>query len=120
MNAALNRLFDLRGRNTNVRTEIIAGMVTFLTMAYIIAVNPAILADAGLPREATVAATCLAAAVPTILMGLWAKWPLALALGMGLNAFLTYSLVKGHASGGPVAIGVRATADQLRLPTRLP
>jgi AGZA family xanthine/uracil permease-like MFS transporter len=106
MNTLLNRFFDLRGHGTSARTEVIAGIVTFLTMAYIIAVNPAILSDAGLPRQATVAATCLAAAVPTILMGLWAKWPLALAPGMGLNAFLTYSLVKGQNVGWPTAMGV--------------
>lgn len=98
--------FDLRGRGTNVRTEVIAGLVTFLTMAYIIAVNPAILQAAGLPVEATVAATCLAAAIPTLLMGLWANYPLALAPGMGLNAFLTYSLVKGQGVSWQAAMGV--------------
>ncbi len=69
-NSLLERRFALRARGTNARTEALAGAVTFLTMAYIVAVNPAILADAGLPREATVAATCLAAAIPTLLMGL--------------------------------------------------
>jgi len=102
----LEHRFALRARNTNARTEALAGAVTFLTMAYIVAVNPAILADAGLPREATVAATCLAAAVPTLLMGLWANFPMALAPGMGLNAFLTYSLVKGQGVPWPVAMGV--------------
>lgn len=104
--ALLERLFALRGRGTNVRTEIIAGVVTFLTMAYIIAINPLILKDAGLPQEATIAATCLAAAVPTLLMGLWANYPIALAPGMGLNAFLTYSLVIGQRVPWPVAMGV--------------
>lgn len=105
-NSLLERRFALRARGTNARTEALAGAVTFLTMAYIVAVNPAILADAGLPREATVAATCLAAAVPTLLMGLWANFPLALAPGMGLNAFLTYSLVKGQGVPWSVAMGV--------------
>ena len=104
--SSLERLFDLRGRGTNVRTEVLAGVVTFLAMAYIIAVNPGILANAGLPREATVAATCVAAAVPCLLMGLWANYPVALAPGMGLNAFLTFSLVKGQGVSWQTAMGV--------------
>lgn len=104
--SALERLFDLRGRGSDVRTEVLAGLVTFLTMAYIIAVNPGILGAAGLPREATVAATCLAAAVPTLLMGLWANYPIALAPGMGLNAFLTFSLVQGQGIPWQTAMGV--------------
>lgn len=102
----LERRFDLRGRGTTVRTEVIAGVVTFLTMSYIIAVNPGILKDAGLPLQATIAATCLAAAVPTLLMGFWANFPIALAPGMGLNAFLTYSLVKGQGVSWQTAMGV--------------
>ncbi len=103
---SLDRLFDLRGRGTNVRTEVLAGVVTFLTMAYIIAVNPGILRDAGLPREATIAATCLAAAIPTLLMGFWANFPIALAPGMGLNAFLTYSIVIGQGVRWQTAMGI--------------
>ena len=117
MNAALlNRLFDLRARRTDIRTEILADAVTFLTMVFIIAVNPAILSDAVLPREATVAATCLAAAIPTIAMRLWANWPLALAPGMGLSAFLTYSLVKGHASSGAGGDGRACDSRSIKAP----
>lgn len=92
----LERLFRLTENNTNLRTEIIAGVTTFMTMAYIIVVNPAILAGSssnpgplGPERHtATVTATCLAAAIPTLLMGFWANYPIALASGMGLNAAL--------------------------------
>jgi AGZA family xanthine/uracil permease-like MFS transporter len=106
MPSFLERRFELTRRGTNARTEVVAGLVTFLTMAYIIAVNPLILRDAGLPVAATVAATCLAAAVPTLAMGLWANFPVALAPGMGLNAFLTYSLVVGMKVPWQVAMGV--------------
>ena len=78
--------FALHERGTNVRREVVAGLATFMTMAYIILVNPMILAGAGMPAAAVVAATCLGAAVPTLAMGLWANYPFALASGMGLNA----------------------------------
>lgn len=88
----LERAFQLSANGTNVRTEIVAGITTFMTMAYIIVVNPAILSrpagGAGPPFAATVAATCVAAAIPTLLMGVWANYPLALASGLGLNAAL--------------------------------
>jgi Permeases len=106
MNALLDNWFKLRERGTTVRTEVVAGLVTFLTMAYIVAVNPLVLKDAGLPVPATVAATCLAAAVPTLLMGLWANWPIALAPGMGLNAVLTFGVVKGLGVPWQTAMGV--------------
>jgi len=102
----LERLFHLKERGTTARTEILAGVVTFLTMAYIVAVNPLILKDAGLPVPPTVAATCLAAAVASLAMGLWANYPLALAPGMGLNAFLTYTLVIGMKIPWQTAMGV--------------
>jgi adenine/guanine/hypoxanthine permease len=102
----LERLFGLTERGTTVRREVLAGAVTFLTMAYIIAVNPLILQNAGLPVPATVAMTCIAAAVPTLLMGLWANWPLALAPGMGLNALLTFNLVLGHKVSWQVGMAV--------------
>ena len=73
-----------------VKTEIIAGITTFLTMAYIIFVNPAMLADAGMDKGAVFVATCLAAAIGCFIMGLVANYPIALAPGMGLNAFFTY------------------------------
>lgn len=84
----LNRLFALDERGSTVEREVIAGLATFMTMAYIIFVNPLVLKTAGMPVEAVAAATCIAAAIPTLLMGLWANYPFALASGMGLNAAL--------------------------------
>ncbi len=84
----LNRLFALDERGSTVEREVIAGLATFMTMAYIIFVNPQILKTAGMSAEAVAAATCIAAAIPTLLMGLWANYPFALASGMGLNAAL--------------------------------
>ncbi|MGD0539130.1 MAG: NCS2 family permease [Verrucomicrobiota bacterium] len=78
--------FALQEHGTNVRREVVAGLATFMTMAYIIFVNPMILAGAGMPAGAVVAATCLGAALPTLAMGLWANYPFVLASGMGLNA----------------------------------
>src|SRR5439155_572568 len=91
----LERLFDLRGHGTTVRTEVLAGLTTFLTMAYIVVVNPAILGAAGMPVAAVAVATCLASGIGCILMGLLSNYPLALAPGMGLNAYFTYAVVKG-------------------------
>jgi AGZA family xanthine/uracil permease-like MFS transporter len=91
----LERTFKLNEHATGVRTEALAGATTFLTMAYIVVVNPAILHDAGMPVAAVAAATCLAAGVGSILMGLLANYPIALAPGMGLNAYFTYTVVKG-------------------------
>src|SRR5215468_1095328 len=88
----LERLFDLRGRGTTVRTEVLAGLTTFVTMAYIVVVNPAILGAAGMPIAAVAVATCLASGLGSILMGLLSNYPLA--LGMGLNAYFTYTVVK--------------------------
>ncbi len=82
------RYFALSARGTSCQREVVAGLATFMTMAYIIFVNPMILAGAGMPAPAVVAMTCLGAAVPTLIMGLWANYPLALASGMGLNAAL--------------------------------
>lgn len=84
----IDRLFSLRECGTSAEREIIAGLATFMTMAYIIFVNPLVLKSAGMPVEPVVAATCIAAAIPTLLMGLWANYPFALASGMGLNAAL--------------------------------
>ncbi|CCN81862.1 Guanine/hypoxanthine permease pbuG [Vibrio nigripulchritudo SFn27] len=100
----LERLFKLSEHNTSVRTEIIAGLTTFLTMAYIIFVNPAILADAGMDRGAVFVATCLAAAVGCFIMGFVANYPIAQAPGMGLNAFFTYSVVLGMGHTWQVAL----------------
>jgi len=91
----LERLFRLREHQTDVRTEILAGVTTFLTMAYIIFVNPTILGDAGMPKDAVFVATCVAAALGTLIMGFYANYPIAMAPGMGLNAYFAYTVVKG-------------------------
>jgi AGZA family xanthine/uracil permease-like MFS transporter len=101
----LERYFDLAGRGTSVRTEVLAGFTTFLTMAYIAVVNPAILGAAGMPVAAVAAATCLAAGFGCILMGLVANYPLAMAPGMGLNAYFTFTVVKGMGVSWEVALG---------------
>ncbi len=89
---ALDSFFKLKENGTTVRTEIIAGLTTFVALAYIIFVNPAILADAGIPKEAAIAATIWSTALTTMLMGAYANFPVALAPGMGLNAFFTYTV----------------------------
>jgi AGZA family xanthine/uracil permease-like MFS transporter len=88
----LESYFDFARLGTNWRTEILAGLTTFLTMAYIVLVNPAILAAAGMPLAAVTAATCLSAAFASILMGVVARYPIALAPGMGLNAYFAYTV----------------------------
>lgn len=101
----IERQFALTERGTSVRTEVLAGGTTFLTMAYIIIVNPAILGAAGMPVAAVAAATCLAAGLASILMGLTANVPLALAPGMGLNAYFAFTVVQGMGVPWPVALG---------------
>lgn len=101
----LERLFGLKAHNTTIGTEVLAGITTFLTMAYIIFVNPAILADAGMDKGAVFVATCVAAALGSALMGVWANYPIALAPGMGLNAYFTYSVVLGMGQSWQVALG---------------
>lgn len=89
----LDNYFGLRANRTDVRTEVIAGFTTFLTMAYIIFVNPQILGAAGMDKGAVFVATCLAAAISTLIMALYANYPIALAPGMGLNAFFAFTVV---------------------------
>ena len=103
--AGLDRHFRLAERGTSVRTEIAAGVTTFLTMAYIVAVNPSILGLAGMPVAGVAAATCFSAAVASILMGLTANVPLALAPGMGLNAYFTFTVVQQMHVPWPTALG---------------
>ncbi len=91
----LERVYKLQEHNVTVRSEIIAGITTFMTMAYIIIVNPLILSDAGMDFGAVLTATCLAAGLTTIFMAFYAKYPFALAPGMGLNAFFAYTVVIG-------------------------
>lgn len=101
----LELYFEFRHLGTNWRTEILAGITTFMTMAYIVFVNPAILHEAGMPLGAVTAATCLSAAFGSLLMGAFARYPIALAPGMGLNAYFTYSVVKGMGVAWQVALG---------------
>jgi AGZA family xanthine/uracil permease-like MFS transporter len=101
----LDRYFGLSAAGTTARTEIVAGVTTFLTMAYIIIVNPSILEAAGMDRNAVFVATCLAAALSTAIMGLYANYPIALAPGMGLNAFFAFGMVKGMGLSWETALG---------------
>lgn len=102
---AIKRYFDLEAKRTTVRTELLAGLATFLTMAYIVVVNPDILSKAGMDFGAVFVATVVAAAIGTLIMGLWANWPVALAPGMGLNAYFTFSVVLGLKQTWEVALG---------------
>jgi AGZA family xanthine/uracil permease-like MFS transporter len=101
----LERFFKLRAHGTTTRTELIAGLTTFLTMAYIVFVNPSILGDAGMPKGSVFVATCLIAAFGTLVMGLIANYPIALAPGMGLNAYFAYVVVLGMGLKWQVALG---------------
>ena len=103
--ARAERYFEFDALRTSWKTEILAGVTTFVTMAYIIFVNPSILHETGMPAAAVTAATCLAAAVGSLLMGAFARYPIALAPGMGLNAYFTYSVVKGMGVDWRVALG---------------
>ncbi len=98
-------MFNLAAHGTSVRTEVLAGITTFLTMAYIVVVNPGILAIAGIDHGAAFVATCLAAAIGSAAMGLLANLPLALAPGMGINAYFTFVVVKGMGVSWEVALG---------------
>src|SRR5437868_6357218 len=101
----LEKYFEFDRLGTNWRTEILAGATTFVTMAYIVFVNPSILAETGMPFQAVVAATCFCAAFGSILMGTFARYPIALAPGMGLNAYFTYTVVKGMHVPWETALG---------------
>jgi adenine/guanine/hypoxanthine permease len=105
MRSRLERYFHFAEHATDWRTEILAGLTTFITMAYIIFVNPSILAETGMPIAAVTIATCLCAAFGSILMGALANYPLALAPGMGLNAYFTYTVVKGMGVPWQTALG---------------
>ncbi|HLW28065.1 MAG TPA: NCS2 family permease [Kiloniellales bacterium] len=101
----LQNYFKLEEHGTNIKTEVLAGFTTFLTMAYITIVNPAILQDAGMDFGAVFVATCLAAVFGSLIMGLYANYPIALAPGMGLNAYFTYGVVLGMGYEWQVALG---------------
>jgi AGZA family xanthine/uracil permease-like MFS transporter len=102
----LEKIFNLKERNTSIRHEAIGGTVTFLTMAYIIFVNPNILATTGMDKSALISVTCLAAIVGTLLVGFWANVPFAMAPGMGLNAMFAYTLVLNDGATWQQALGV--------------
>ena len=101
----LEKLFKLSENKTNVRTEVLAGLTTFMTMAYIIVVNPNIVKDAGMPFQGVMIATIFSAAFATLLMGVLANYPFALAPGMGLNAYFTYTVVIGMGHSWQTALG---------------
>ena len=92
----MEKFFKLKENNTTVKTEIAAGVTTFMTMAYILAVNPSILGDAGMDTTAVLLATALASFIGTTIMALYANLPFALSAGMGLNAYLAYTVVLGQ------------------------
>ena len=106
MKALLDRYFKLTENQTTVRQELLGGATTFMTMAYIVVVNPQILAQTGMPPEGVVFATCISAAVATLVMGLYANYPIALAPGMSLNAYFTYSVCIGMHIPWRTALGV--------------
>ncbi|WP_198731844.1 NCS2 family permease [Paracoccus tegillarcae] len=101
----MDKFFKLAQHGTSVRTEVIAGVTTFLTMAYIIFVNPDILSTTGMDRDAVFVATCLAAAIGSAIMGLWANWPIGMAPGMGLNAFFAFTVVGAMGFSWQQALG---------------
>jgi len=102
----LERWFQLKENETTVRRELFAGLTTFMAMAYVVVVNPRILSEGGMPADGVLFATCLSAALATLVMGLWANYPIALAPGMSLNAYFTYSVVIGRHVPWQTALGV--------------
>jgi AGZA family xanthine/uracil permease-like MFS transporter len=102
---SIESFFQLKENGSDTRTELVAGVTTFLTMAYIVFVNPAILHDAGMPRDAVFVATCLAAAIGSAIMGLYANYPIGMAPGMGLNAYFAYTVVLGSGVAWQAALG---------------
>jgi AGZA family xanthine/uracil permease-like MFS transporter len=101
----LERFFKLSQHNTTIKTELMAGLTTFVTMSYIMFLNPVIMSNTGMPFDGLFLATCLGAAIATIIMGMYANWPVGLAPGMGLNAFFTFSVVGGMGYSWQVALG---------------
>jgi AGZA family xanthine/uracil permease-like MFS transporter len=102
----LERIFHLQENQTTVRRELFAGLTTFMAMAYVVVVNPKILSEAGMPADGVLFATCLSSALATLVMGLWANYPIALAPGMSLNAYFTYSVVMQRGVPWQTALGV--------------
>jgi AGZA family xanthine/uracil permease-like MFS transporter len=102
----LERLFHLQENQTTIRRELFAGLTTFMAMAYVVVVNPRILSEGGMPAEGVLFATCLSSALASLVMGAWANYPIALAPGMSLNAYFTYSVVVGRGVPWQTALGV--------------
>lgn len=105
MKLILERIFDLQENNTNIKQEFLAGFTTFITMAYIIFVNPQMMSASGMDHGASFVGTCIAAALACFVMGFYSNWPVALAPGMGLNAFFTYTVVGEMGYSWEVALG---------------
>ena len=105
MNRFLDSLFKLQANGTNVGTEVLAGCTTFITMVYIIFVNPQMMAASGMDQGASFVGTCIAAAIACFVMGLYANWPVGMAPGMGLNAFFTYTVVGEMGYSWQIALG---------------
>ena len=105
MKTFLSNFFKLAENNTDINRELMAGLTTFITMAYIIFVNPQLMASSGMDQGASFVGTCLAAALACLVMGIFANWPVGLAPGMGLNAFFTYTVVGDLGYSWEVALG---------------
>src|SRR6056300_1034612 len=101
----LEKIFNLKANNTSLKKEILAGITTFVTMSYIIFVNPQMMAESGMDYGASFVGTCIAASLACFFMGLYANWPVGLAPGMGLNAFFTYTVVGEMGYSWEVALG---------------
>lgn len=101
----MDRFFAFKEKGTNIRREVLAGLTTFLTMVYIVVVNPAVLEKSGMDFGAVFVATVLASAISTLIMGIFANYPIAIAPGMGLNAYFAFSVVGHSRIGWEVAMG---------------
>ncbi|MCH2329750.1 MAG: NCS2 family permease, partial [Rhodobacterales bacterium] len=113
MKTFLSNFFKLAENNTDVNRELMAGLTTFITMAYIIFVNPQLMASSGMDQGASFVGTCLAAALACLVMGIFANWPVGLAPGMGLNAFFTFTVVGEMGYSWQVALGAVMIAGVL-------
>ena len=100
----LEKLFKLSANNTTVKAEVMGGITTFMTMAYILAVNPSVLSAAGMDPTAVLLATAIASLVGTLIMGMYANLPFVLSAGMGLNAYLAYTVVQGYGYSWQIAL----------------
>ena len=113
MKTFLSNFFKLTENNTDINRELVAGLTTFITMVYIIFVNPQLMASSGMDQGASFVGTCLAAALACLVMGIFANWPIGLAPGMGLNAFFTFTVVGEMGYSWQVALGAVLIAGVL-------